>query len=221
MYCPSDFQENRLHEMTRLIAQWPLATIICDTPSGLEANHIPLIYQGMVSRQDAVSGPGKFIGHVAKSNPLWRVSAEQKLLVVFHGPSSYISPNWYATKHETGKVVPTWNYTVVHASCTLEAIHDPQRILAIVSQLTDHQESSQSSPWRISDAPAEFTEALIGQIVGIELKIEHMQGKWKVSQNQPTQNQASVMLALQSEGADAQTQMALVMAANQTQAGSD
>lgn len=194
--------------MVRLIEQFPLATLIRNTPSGLEADHIPFMYVA------ATSDTAKLVGHVAKNNSLWKIPADQELLVIFHGPSSYISPNWYATKHDNGKVVPTWNFTVVHVYCSLRAIHDPLQVLEIVTKLTDQQESSQLNPWRVEDAPADFTESLIGNIVGIELKINRMQGKWKVSQNQPTQNRESVVHGLQAEGSDAQTQMALLVAAN-------
>lgn len=193
--------------MISLIKQFPLATIICNGPSGLVADHIPLMYEG------ELGSSGKLVGHVAKNNPLWHRTAEQEHLVVFQGPSTYISPNWYATKRDAGKVVPTWNYAVVHATCTLEAIHDRQHVLEIITKLTDQLEVSQPHPWRVTDAPIEFTDRLMDYIVGIELKITHIHGKWKVSQNQPTQNQESVVQGLRAEGADAQTQMALLVAA--------
>lgn len=210
MYCPAHFQEDRLPELITLIEQFPLATIVCNGPSGFVADHIPLMYEGRLGAS------GKLVGHVAKNNPLWQLSAGQELLVVFQGPSTYISPNWYATKHDGGKVVPTWNYAVVHASCTLEAIHDPQQVLEIITKLTDLHEASQPHPWRVTDAPIEFTDRLVGNIVGIELKINHMHGKWKVSQNQPTPNQQSVVQGLLVEGSDAQTQMALLVRAKGT-----
>ncbi|MDE2593909.1 MAG: FMN-binding negative transcriptional regulator [Burkholderiales bacterium] len=205
MYCPAHFQEDRPAELISLIEQFPLASVVCNGPFGLVADHIPLMYEGE-SR-----ALGKLIGHVAKSNPLWQLPAEQELLVVFQGPSTYISPNWYATKREGGRVVPTWNFAVVHAYCTLEAIHDQQHVLQIVTKLTDQHEASQTHPWRVTDAPSEFTAKLVGNIVGIELKIHRMQGKWKVSQNQPITNQQSVVQGLLAEGADAQTQMALLV----------
>lgn len=158
-----------------------------------------------------MGSPGKLVGHVAKSNPLWQLPVDQELLVVFQGPSTYISPNWYATKQEAGKVVPTWNYAVVHAYCTLTAIHDPAQVLQIITQLTDQNEASQPHPWRVADAPSEFTDRLVGSIVGVELNIIRMQGKWKVSQNQPAQNQQSVIKGLMAEGSDAQVQMALLV----------
>ena len=202
MYCPAHFQENRLSELISLIEQFPLASMICKSPSGLVADHIPLMHE----YEPGTSG--KLVGHVAKNNPLWQLSADQELLVIFQGPSTYISPNWYATKSEAGKVVPTWNYAVVHAYCTLEAFHDPKQVLQIISELTDRHEASQQHPWRVTDAPSEFTDRLVGNIVGIKLKINRIEGKWKVSQNQLRPNQQTIVQGLLAEGSDAQTQMA-------------
>lgn len=215
MYCPAHFQEERLPELIRLIEQFPLAAIVCNGPSGLVADHIPLMYEG--AHEGAPGTAGTLVGHVARSNPLWQLPAEQELMVVFQGPSTYISPNWYATKRQAGKVVPTWNYAVVHAHCTLTAIHDPQQVLQLITQLTDQHETPQLHPWRVTDAPREYTERLVGNIVGIELKIKRMQGKWKVSQNQPQLNQQSVVQGLLTLGADMPTHMALLVRAHGTQ----
>lgn len=202
MYCPTHFQEDRPEALIGLIERFPLATIVCSGPSGLVADHLPL-------RHEAVPGSaGKLLGHVARNNPIWQIRGDQELLVVFQGPSAYISPNWYATKQEAGKVVPTWNYAVVHAHCTLAAIHDQDRVLQIITQLTDQHEASQPHPWRVTDAPREFTERLAGNIVGIELSITRMHGKWKVSQNQPARNRASVARGLRAAGGDTSAQMA-------------
>lgn len=202
MYCPSQFQENSPAALSSLIEQFPLATIVRNSADGLTADHIPLLYEA------ATDSAGKLIGHVAKANPLWQLPSHQELLVVFQGPSTYISPNWYVTKHETGKVVPTWNYAVVHAHCSLTVLHDPQQVLKIVTALTDHHEASQAHPWHVADAPREYIEKILENIVGIELKINRVQGKWKVSQNQSMPNQQSVVQGLLVEGTDAQTQMA-------------
>jgi len=208
MHCPAHFQERRQPELIGLIEQFPLATVVGNGPSGLVADHIPLMYEG------ELGAAGALVGHVAKGNPLWQLPVDQQLLVVFQGPSTYVSPNWYATKRDAGKVVPTWNYAVVHATCTLEAIHDPRQVLDIVAKLTDRHEASQPHPWRVTDAPIDFTDRLLAHIVGIKLKIQRMDGKWKVSQNQPASNQQSVVQGLLAEGSDAQTQMALLVGAN-------
>ncbi|WP_020483890.1 FMN-binding negative transcriptional regulator [Methylomonas sp. MK1] len=210
MYCPTHFQEEKPAELVGLIEQFPLATVIYQGDDGLTADHIPLLYEA------TPSGLGKLMGHVAKNNPLWQVAPEQELLLVFQGPSTYISPNWYASKSEAGKVVPTWNYAVVHAHCTLNAIHDPAQVLRIITELTDKNEAAQGHPWRVTDAPAEFTKKLLGNIVGISLEIKRWQGKWKVSQNQTQQNRQSVIEGLRSEDSDAQRQMALLVQSHAT-----
>lgn len=189
-----------------LIQAHPLGTVICHTAAGLVADHIPLLF-----RSEAGTA-GKLVGHVAASNPLWQVAPDQELLVVFHGGSAYISPNWYATKAEAGKVVPTWNYAVVHAHCSLTAIREPVELLALVTELTDHHEAKQAHPWRVSDAPTDYTDQLLSHIVGIELTIHRLQGKWKVSQNQPEANQQSVIAGLQARGTEADTRMAELVA---------
>ena len=190
MYCPAHFREDRPEVLSRLIDRHPLATVIHSGPDGLCADLVPLMHgQGG-------DGPGHLIGHVARNNPLWQTGPDRELLVVFQGPAAYISPNWYASKAEGGKVVPTWNYAVVQAHCTLTALHEPADLLQILNTLTDRQEATQPHPWRVSDAPAEFTDRLLGHIVGIRLDILRWQGKWKVSQNQPEANRHSVVQAL-------------------------
>jgi transcriptional regulator len=194
MYCPSSFSESRPDILFGLIAQYPLATLIRQTDEGLVADHVPLLYQ------PASKGAGQLIGHVAKSNPLWQTPSDAEVLAIFQGPSRYISPNWYASKQDRGEVVPTWNYAVVHAQCRLTATHEAARVLADITALTDQQEKDQPHPWKVADAPAAYTEKLSAHIVGIELSILRIEGKWKVSQNQPARNQASVVEGLRALG---------------------
>lgn len=189
-----------------LIAQHPLATIVSHGHGGLVADHIPMLYQ------DNGAALGKLIGHVARGNPLWQAPQAQEHLLIFHGPSTYISPNWYATKAASGKVVPTWNYAVVHAYGTLTAIHDPQAILGILTTLTNRQELPQEHPWQVADAPADFTDKLINGIVGIEFSLTRLSGKWKVSQNQPLENQQSIVGGLRASCASDATDMAGLVA---------
>lgn len=205
MYCPSHFLEDRPAVLIGLVEQFPLATVVHEGVDGLAADHIPLMYK------PAAAGLGTLVGHVAKANTLWQTAPEQELLVVFQGPSTYISPNWYASKHVAGKVVPTWNYAVVHAHCTLSAIQARAEVLRIVTELTDQHEASQEQPWKVADAPAEFTDRLLHNIVGVQLQIHRWQGKWKVSQNQPELNKQSVVQGLLNAASDAQTQMALLV----------
>ena len=208
MYTPKHFEEPRIEVMHELIRARPLATLVTLTSGGLAANHIPL---------HLINTPtpfGTLRGHVARANPLWSDFAKDvEMLAIFHGPDSYITPSWYATKQETGKVVPTWNYAVVHAYGTLRVIDDSAWVRAQLEALTAHSEARFAQPWSVSDAPHEYTEKLIGAIVGFEIVITRLSGKWKVSQNQPAQNQAGVIEGLSNSGVrDAEAMAALVAA---------
>lgn len=205
MYCPSHFQEHRTEVLLDLIKQYPLATVVALENGDLSANHIPLMYEA------AEGTAGKLIGHVAKSNPLWQAAPEHDLLIIFGGPSAYISPNLYATKAESGKVVPTWNYAAVHVHATLKAVHDPARVRKVLDKLTDWLEASQPRPWSVSDAPQDYIDCLLGHIVVIELHIKRMQGKWKVSQNQPAENKCSVATGLYGLQSEPAAQMAALI----------
>jgi len=202
MYCPAHFAVEAPEALFGLIAQYPLATLISHGETGLVADHIPMLHQ------PTADGFGRLIGHVAKSNPLWQVSPDQELLLVFQGPSTYISPNWYASKAASGKVVPTWNYAVVHAHGTLKAIQSPDALLDILTRLTQVHEAAQTHPWQVSDAPTDFTERLLDHIVGIEISIRRLQGKWKVSQNQSGENQGGVVQGLSALDSDEALRMA-------------
>ena len=194
MYLPKHFAEDDVAEMHALMRANPLATLVSHGPDGLDANHIPLLLQP--------AGPcGTLQGHVARANRLWKpgcVSGE--VLVVFQGDESYISPSGYATKAEHGKVVPTWNYTAVHAYGELKVIDDADWILAQVSALTATHEAALPQPWAVTDAPADYIEKMLGAIVGIEITITRLTGKWKVSQNQPAENRGSLIAALEKAG---------------------
>jgi transcriptional regulator len=208
MYLPKHFEEPRIEVMHELMRARPLATLVTLASGGLAANHIPLHL--MVSPAPF----GTLRGHVARANPMWGDFAKDvEVLAIFHGPDSYITPSWYATKHETGKVVPTWNYAVVHAYGTLRVIDDAAWIRTQLEALTAHNEAGFAHPWSVSDAPHEYTEKLLGAIVGFEIVITRLSGKWKVSQNQPTKNQASVIAGLSSSGLrDAEAMAAMVAA---------
>lgn len=190
MYLPKHFAETDVAEMHALMRAHPLATLVSAGPDGLNANHIPLLL-----------ADGKLQGHVARANPLWKdgqVAGE--VLLIFQGHESYISPSGYATKAEHGKVVPTWNYTAVHAWGDLRVIDDPAWIFAQISALTATHEAALPQPWAVTDAPADYIEKMLGAIVGIEITINRLLGKWKVSQNQPAANQASLIAALEKAG---------------------
>ncbi len=191
MYTPKHFEQPSVEAMHELIRARPLSTLVTLSPCGLEANHIPL------HLSDAPAPFGTLRGHVARANPLWRDFAKElEVLAIFHGPDAYITPSWYATKQETGKVAPTWNYAVVHAYGTLRAIDDAVWVREHLETLTDHHEAKFPKPWAVSDAPREFIEETVKAIVGIEIVITKLSGKWKASQNQPEQNQAGVVEGL-------------------------
>lgn len=195
MYIPNQFDEPRIEVMHDLIRALPLATLITLSAGGLNANHIPLF----LSAEPAPFGVLR--GHVARANPVWfDLEKNVEALAVFHGPDAYITPSWYASKQETGKVVPTWNYAVVHAYGGLRVVDDVSWIRSQLEALTSHNEAPFSEPWPVLDAPYEFTEKLIEAIVGIEITITKLSGKWKVSQNQPERNQASVISGLRTCG---------------------
>ena len=192
MYLPKHFAENNIAKLHDLMRAFPLATIVTHGADGLEANHIPLLLA-----PDA--GPnGSLRGHVARGNPLAQ-AADSEILVIFQGHQCYISPSNYATKAEHGKVVPTWNYTAVHAYGRLRLVDDADWLLAQLTALTVEHEAGLAKPWAVSDAPADYIEKMLGGVVGIEIVIERLIGKWKVSQNQPAVNQASLVEALDGE----------------------
>ena len=192
MYLPAHFEEKRADVLHALIRSHSLGTLVTlNTASELQANPIPFLVE---------PGPqahGTLRGHVARANPMWRETrGDVDALVVFQGAQSYVSPGWYPSKAEHGKVVPTWNYIVVQARGRLRAIDDAVWLRALVARLTDRFESPQARPWGIGDAPADYIETMLRAIVGIEIELTSLVGKWKVSQNQPAVNQASLLEAL-------------------------
>jgi transcriptional regulator len=194
MYLPKHFAEGDVAVLHDLMRANPLATLVSHGPDGLNANHLPLLL--------ADGEPwGRLQGHVARANPLGRAgNVTGEVLVVFQGDESYVSPSGYATKAEHGRVVPTWNYVAVHAYGQLRVIEDPHWILAQISALTATNEAVLPQPWAVTDAPADYIEKMLGAIVGIEITITRLLGKWKVSQNQPAENQASLIAAFAARG---------------------
>ncbi|HMG19782.1 MAG TPA: FMN-binding negative transcriptional regulator [Kofleriaceae bacterium] len=218
MYLPAQFREASTPVLHDLIRAHPFATLVTLDAGGLVANHLPF-------ELDAAAGPlGTLRGHVARANPVWKLRTEGaanseaavEALVVFQGAHHYITPSYYATKAATGKVVPTWNYAVVHAHGPLRAIEDPAWLRGFVEQLTARYEAARAqatgaAPWHVSDAPEPFLETMLKAIVGIELPIARLEGKWKVSQNRPAEDRAGVVAGLGEEpGELAQAMAALV-----------
>jgi transcriptional regulator len=194
MYMPASFAETRIDVMHSLIAGFSLGALAMHGPNGLDANHIPFHISG-----PADGAPlGVLRAHVARANPLWRRGGEQ-VLALFQGPQAYVSPAFYEQKAIDGKVVPTWNYAVVHAHGTLRAIEDPAWVYSLLERLTLRHETPRAEPWAIGDAPREFVDALLGAIVGIEIVIERLEGKWKASQNRTAGDQVRIAAGLASQ----------------------
>lgn len=202
MYLPTHFEESRVETLHALIRSHPLGTLITQDRSGaLQADPIPFILDA------GPGGHGTLCGHVARANPVWRESrGDVEALVVFHGAQSYVSPGWYPGKALHGKVVPTWNYIVVQARGRLQAIDDREWLRAFVTRLTERHEARQPEPWQVSDAPADYLEAMLGAIVGIEIEITSLVGKWKVSQNRSVADRTGVAAGLATRAGDAQAQ---------------
>lgn len=190
MYVPQHFEETDISVLHQLIQAQPLAAWVFNAGGELQVNHLPLLL-------DPARGAfGTLAGHVARPNPAWRACAGSASVAIFQGPQAYITPSWYPSKHEHGKAVPTWNYAVVHAHGQPRVIEDRDWLLRHVTALTTAQERGQALPWQVSDAPADYIERLLGGIVGIEIPISRLAGKWKVSQNRPEADRLGVAAGL-------------------------
>ena len=188
MYVPKHFDEPSIDVLHELMRARPLATLVILSSNGLNANHIPL------HLAVEASPLGILRGHVARANPLWSDCVKDvEALAIFSGPDTYISPSWYPGKAETGKVVPTWNYAVAHAYGQLRVIDDATWLRVHLEALTTHHEAMQPEPWQVADAPADYIDKMLAAVVGIEIDIVRLSGKWKMSQNQPPQNRAGVV----------------------------
>jgi transcriptional regulator len=208
MYLPRHFEEQRPEVLRQLIEAHPLGELITFGSNGLAADHVPMEF-------DPEPLPlGTLRCHVARANPLWREHRKDvEALVVFQGPSAYISPSWYPSKRETGKVVPTYNYAVVHAYGTLQVIDDPVWLLALVDRLTRRHEAALPSPWNVADAPEDYVQSMLRAIVGIEIQVSRLLGKWKISQNRGLADRGGVARGLEKTG-DAGADMARLVEAS-------
>lgn len=193
MYMPAQFAEDRIPVLHDAMHACRLATLVSLTSDGLIASHVPLLL-------DPEPAPfGTLIGHLARPNPQAR-EAIGEALAIFLGPEGYITPSYYETKRETGKVVPTWNYTAIHAYGRLRFIADRAELLDIVTRLTDRYEGERAAPWAVADAPADFLQGMLNGIIGFELTIGRLEGKWKMSQNRPAADRAGVVAGLRQDG---------------------
>ena len=216
MYLPSHFEEKRPEVLHELLRTHPLGLLVTRDGAGeLQANTVPFLLDA-----DPAGGPGILRAHVARANPLWREArSDVESLVVFQGPQAYVSPSFYPSKAEHGKVVPTWNYVMVQARGTLRAIDDPAWVHAFVTRLTERHESQRTAPWAVSDAPADYIATMLGAIVGIEIELTSLVGKWKVSQNRSAADRAGVVHGLRDEATRRGDPEALAMAERVETAG--
>ena len=195
MYIPPLHKEDRIDVLHDAIRRTGLATLVTLTGDGLIASHVPMLL-------DPEPAPhGTLLGHLARPNPQARGAAPGvDALAIFQGPDAYITPSWYATKRETGNVVPTWNYVTIHAYGPVEFFNDTERLRAIVTRLTEREEAARAEPWAVTDAPADFIDGMLKGIVGFALPISRLEGKWKMSQNRPAEDRARVIDGLNDQG---------------------
>ncbi|PVE26228.1 transcriptional regulator [Microvirga sp. KLBC 81] len=203
MYQPPHFREDRLEVQHALIRAHPLGLLVTHGGTGLIANPIPFVL-------DATASPhGTLRAHLSRANPQWRdFDPDQEALVVFHGTETYITPSWYEAKREHGKVVPTWNYAIVQAYGRMRVTDDSDWLQKQITAMTSAQESTRAEPWAVSDAPADFVAAQLKGIVGVEIEITRIEGKWKVSQNRSEADRRSVAMGLRILGDEDARQMA-------------
>lgn len=207
MYNPPHFKEDRVPFLQEAMRQAGLATLVTFGAEGLEASHIPMLL-------DPEPAPyGALQGHISIANAQWRQGdAAVPALAIFLGPDAYISPAWYETKQLTGKVVPTWNYVTIHAYGQVRFFRDADRLLDQVTKLTARREAGRPEPWAVNDAPAEFLTGMLKGIVGFELRIERLDGKWKMGQNRPAEDRAGAIAGLDREAGAVGRTVARMMA---------
>jgi transcriptional regulator len=203
MYIPGQFEEKRPEILHALMRDYPLATLLVLSRGEMHVNHLPLLLQ--LENDQTV----RLCGHVARANPVWQhLQAADQVIAVFQGPQAYISPSWYPSKQVDGKVVPTWNYAVVHAHGQAQVHDDADWLLHHLPQLTAQHENGRTQAWQVSDAPAEYIARLCQAIVGIEIRVKKLEGKWKVSQNRARADRDGVVQGLLHESGQQASAMA-------------
>ncbi|TWI01673.1 PaiB family negative transcriptional regulator [Luteimonas cucumeris] len=195
MYLPQLFAESCPEQLHRIIREHPLGMLVTHTGTGLDANHLPFVL-------DPTRGPsGTLLAHVARANPIWKeVPNGERVLVVFRGVQGYISPNWYPSKHETHRHVPTWNYEIVHAHGRISVFDDEKFVRGMVAKLTRQSEANEPRPWKMRDAPADYLAGELSQIVGIVIELDRVEGKRKLSQNRDARDFEGTVGALDERG---------------------
>jgi transcriptional regulator len=207
MYVPPKFREHRIAVLHDAIRAAGLGLLVTCGTDGLEATHVPML----LAPEPAPCGV--LMGHIARANPQWRrVTQGADALAVFRGPDAYVSPSWYATKRQTGAVVPTWNYVSVHASGTLNFFDDRAALRGLIDRLTAAHEAAMPQPWSVDDAPAPYVAAMLDAIVGFTLTIARIEGAWKLSQNKSAEDKAGVAAGLASSGGETRAAVAALVA---------
>jgi transcriptional regulator len=211
VYLPAHFQESRPDVLRDFVTRHPLATLVANTAQGLTANYLPMLWlPGPEGNGEALS-EGVLRGHIARANALWRqVEQGAQVLTLFSGAQHYISPNWYPSKHVDGRVVPTWNYATVQIHGTVRFIEDTVWLRALVEELTRIHERSQPVAWKPADAPLDYIEKMLHAIVGVEIGVTRVEGKFKGSQNRAMEDRERVATALRTEGVAAASLSELV-----------
>lgn len=203
MYVPPAFAQPDVSELHRVISAYSFATLVSADAGRPVASHLPLLL-------DADRGPrGTLVGHLARANDQWRTADGLSVLAIFHGPHAYVSPDWYAEPN----VVPTWNYVAVHAVGTLRVIDDADWLRELVRRMVDVYEAPRTTPWRMESQGAGFTDRLLAAIVGFEIPVDSLEGKWKLSQNHSPQRRQRVVARLREEGDHDAQRIAELMAA--------
>ena len=198
MYLPEQFEETRPEELQQIMTAYPFGTLVTHGPSGLDANHLPFVLDPDASEH------GQLRAHVARGNAVWReIRDGDEVLVVFDGADAYISPNWFPSKHEFHRQVPTWNYRTVHVRGTARVRDDARFVRGVVARLSRTHEArvEPSRPWKMSDSPKEFINDMLELVVGIEIDITSIVGKWKLSQNKEERDRMGAVKALRERGA--------------------
>jgi transcriptional regulator len=206
MYQPDHFRVDDIAEMHALMRARPLATLVSAGELGLYATHLPTVLKP--------EGPfGTIECHLARANPHWKdLAAGSEALMIFQGPDAYITPNWYPSKAEHGKTVPTWNYAAVHAYGRPAVMQDAAWLRRHVGELTDQQERSEAVPWKVSDAPERYVDVMLRGIVGFRFEIARLEGKWKMSQNREMRDRAGTAQGLARRGVGGDAQVAAQVA---------
>ena len=208
MYTPPAFREDDLPTIHAEMRKIHLATLVTMTGNGLVATHLPMML-------DSTAGEyGTLYGHVARGNTQWRESLpEVEGLALFTASDAYVTPNWYPSKRETGKVVPTWMYAAIHAYGKVRFIDDAEWLRDFVTRLTDKHEARNAQPWKVTDAPAAYVDAQLARIIGVELPISRLEGKWKFDQRSSEVDRVGVMAGLEDSGTPGNLEAASVMRA--------